>query len=483
MKDKIVFKLITYFVTVLLLFSIVLGGVFLMLFRQHTIAINRTSMEEKATSIAATLSSFQGGGNGMGQGHGMGGYGSYLRFLNELAMAEVWIVDQNLNLLTTHHGTSPTYAELPDTAEMLVKQIFKGETTYSEEFSSVLTTPSLTVGAPIYWNQTVVGAVLLHAPISGIDDAVRQGTSTLIIGVGMALILASIASILLSYHFTKPLRRIKDTALQLADRNYGAKTNVVQNDEIGQLAQTVDFLAQRLADAQEHQETLDKLKEDFVANVSHELRTPVAVLRGSLELLRDGSMDDAIEIQQYYDQMLMESLHLERLVNDLLDLSRLQDAQFLLDMGDLNLCDIIADAARAIRKVASKKQIQISVKCPEDECIINGDYGRIRQMILNLLDNSVKFSAPGGLVSMELKKDNHMAILSVSDCGVGIDPEDIPHVFERFRKANTSQNQSGTGLGLAIVKEIVDRHHAEIQVTSDKEKTCFSVMFYLVENS
>lgn len=155
MKNRIFIKLISTFGAVMLLFSIVLGSVFITLFRSHTIEINRTSMEQKAISIADTLSTFQQGGmSGMG---GMGGYGAYMRILDELAMAEVWIVDENLNISAQGFGKHMvTYEQLPENAEEIVSKVFSGEITYGVEFSGLLGVSALTVGAPIWVNDEVI---------------------------------------------------------------------------------------------------------------------------------------------------------------------------------------------------------------------------------------------------------------------------------------------------------------------------------------
>ncbi|MGD9665388.1 MAG: ATP-binding protein [Novosphingobium sp.] len=477
MKSRITRKLAASFAVVLLLFTAVLGMVFLALFRQHTIEINRLAMEQKATSIADTLSAFQSEGTGM-MHSGMGGYGAYLRFLGDIAMSEVWVVDENLNLLTFGSGGAATeYASLPENAGQIVRRVMQGEVTYGENFSGLLDAPALTVGAPIRSGGRVVGAVLLHSPVSGIDDAVRQGLSALAAGATVALLFAGVAAVLLSYRFTIPLQRMKTAALRLADGDYAAQTGVTERDEIGQLAQTIDQLAGRLAQAERQRAALDKLKENFVANVSHELRTPVAVLRGSLEVLQDGTVNDPQEIQEYYAQMLLESRYLERLVNDLLDLSRLQDEQFRLEMGDVSLCEVVRDAARAMRRAMQEKQLVLSAACPEEACVVFGDYGRIRQMLLILLDNAVKFSKPGGTIEMALRKTETRFVLSVTDHGTGIPPEEFPYIFDRFRKAHSAQNQAGTGLGLAIAKQIAERHHAALKAESDAAHTCFSISF------
>lgn len=481
MKNKMVWKLTACFAAVLLFFTTVMGGVFVYMFRHHTIAINRAAMEEKAVSIAETLADFQtGAGTGMGMGYGrggMGGYGAYLRFLNQIAMAEVWVVDEQLNLLTPGHGQSPSYGELPENAEEIVKRVFNGEITYGEEFSGLLDTPTITVGAPIQGPDGVLGVVLLHSPASGVDEAVYHGMSAFGVGVLAALLLAGAAAFWLSCRVTAPLRGIQTAALRLAEGDYSARTGVVQGDEIGQLAKAVDFLSGRLAQADQERAALDQLKQDFVANVSHELRTPVAVLRGSLEVLVDGTVSDSQEVEEYHQQMLAESRHLERLVNDLLDLSRLQDAQFQLDMGEVNLCDLTRDTARSIRRAIQSKGLELSTQFPEEECLVRGDYGRLRQLVLIFLDNAVKFSKEGGRVTLALEEKEKGYLLSVTNQGEDIPAEELPRLFDRFYKTHSGANRSGTGLGLAIAKQIADRHQIEIQVQSGGGKTSFTLVF------
>lgn len=473
MKRTLFFKLAASFAAVLLLFTVVLGTVFLSLFRSHTIQLNRAAMEKKAVSIAQTLSAFEGGiGNGR-----MGGYGAYLRFLDELAMAEVWIVDDQLNVITQGHNQAEiNNSALPENAGQIVAQVFAGELTYGEEFSELLRTPTLTVGAPITVDGHVLGAVLLHAPVDGINEAVRQASIALAVGTGIALLLAGLAAALLSYRFTRPLTKMKNTALLLADGDYTVKTGVIRQDEIGQLASVMDELARRLCLAQAERDALDKLRENFVANVSHELRTPVAVLRGSLENLIDGAVSKPEEIGEYYDQMLSESCHLERLVNDLLELTRLQDDGFSLEMAQVNLCDVVRDAARAIRRGAQSKEITVQASFPEQDCIVMGDYGRIRQLLLILLDNAVKFSPRQGGIEVALMKHNGFS-LTVTDHGEGIPSAELPFVFDRFHKISSPTNKNGTGLGLAIAKEIAARHGANIYAQSDACSTCFTVFF------
>lgn len=461
MRRSMVWKLIACFGAVLLLSSSVTGAVFILLFRQNTVDLHRSDLERRAVGIANTLSDlFRRHGEGLS-----GRYQDYLTYFDELALADVWIVEADKTLIT-HDGY--TYDELPAEAGEIIDCVLEGETTACEEFSQMLRTPVLTVGAPARGaDGAVIAAVLLHSPVDGIDQVNSQGLSILAVSIMTALLLAVGLSIGLSYIFTRPLKKMTFAALRLANGDYAARTRVSQRDEIGQLARAIDALAARLRDASQESGHLEQMRRDFIATVSHELRTPVTVMRGSLEALRDGVVTEPGQVAQYHGQMLSESLHMERLINDLLELSRLQNADFNIEMSPVNLCDVLSDVTRGMRRVAQQKGVALTVANPLAEFWFEGDYGRIRQMLLIVLDNAIKFSCAGMTVAIETTQTEGAGIeLHIVDEGCGIDPEELPRIFDRFHKAASEANKAGSGLGLAIARQIAQRHGVRITVAS-----------------
>ncbi|MPM28304.1 Adaptive-response sensory-kinase SasA [bioreactor metagenome] len=351
--------------------------------------------------------------------------------------------------------------------------MFSGATTFSESFSGLFDTPTLTVGTPITVGGQVVGAVLLHAPVEGIEGATGQGVRILGVSTLAALALAVLLSLFLAYTFTKPVNKMKAAALRLADGDYTVKTEVAVKDEIGELAAVIDVLSGRLWAAQQESARLEQLRRDFVANISHELKTPVTVIRGSLEALCDGVVTDRAQVDSYHRQMLLESLHLQRLITDLLDLSKLQNPDFVIEMQPLDLTEIVRDAVRSAERLAEEKDIKITQEL-EGALPVTGDYGRLRQMFMIVLDNAVKFSPAGGLVEVTQKGRT----VSVTDHGAGISEDFLPHVFDRFYKVKSEENKSGSGLGLAIAKEIADRHGVSVSVESNEgQGTTFQFRF------
>ncbi len=475
-KNRIAFKLALYFAIALLVFSFIIGGVFSVLFKDYTMDLHQAELENRAARIAQTLSEFM-PVSGSGR---QGGYGMYLRFINDIAMTDVWIVDQNLNLVTRAQGMAGQgndylYSDLPADADRVISEVFTGQTAFSQDFSPLLNAPTLTVGTPIMAaDGQVIGVVLLHSPVQGINQAVADGFTILALSILAALVLASLLSVLFSINFTRPLNRMKNTALRLAEGDYTAQTEIRSNDELGELALTLDILSQRLQQASQDSARLEQLRRDFVANISHELRTPITVIRGSLEALYDGVVSDPEQVKSYQEQIMFEIIYLQRLVGDLLDLSSLQNSDFVIEKQEINIAQVIDDVTRSMAHIAGDKGIKIEVAKDQSQDNIWGDYGRIRQMLMILLDNAVKFSPENGVVKLTLTD----GVLTISDHGAGISEENLPYIFDRFYKSRSEQNKMGTGLGLAIAKQIADRHDIDIIVESQPHiKTEFQLKF------
>lgn len=455
LNNKIALKLSLSFALALIIFSIIISGVFLVLFKQYTVDLHKTQLQNYAQSLAQSLSS--------GRRYNGMGYGAHLYFSSEIMGYNVWIVDENMNVITPrnmqHHKmmhANYTFSELPPNASEVIREVFQDKTVFSEGFSDVLSQLTLTVGVPIKdANGKVWGAVLLHSPVEGTTDGIYQGLMILGISIILALIIVLALAILFSYFFTKPLTKMKSVAMQLAEGNYQAKCNIKQKDEVGELANVMDLLAGRLDEASKESLKLEQMRKDFVSNISHELRTPVTVIRGSLEALCDKIITDPKQIDEYHLQMLNEAKFLQRLVGDLLDLSRLQNPDFAIEKQELNLNDVISDVVRSARQIAKNKNVSINIDLKNPNLKIFGDYGRLRQMFLIILDNAIKFSFENNKVDVLAKND----IIIIRDYGIGINEKDLPHIFDRFYKTHGEHNKVGTGLGLAIAKQIAERHN------------------------
>lgn len=410
-----------------------------------------------------------------------------MRMIEDIAMGEVWIVDAKTGNIVqgrNEKGRSFSYLKLPPNAEETIKKAISGETTTTENFNDYLNENSITVAVPIKNGQTIEGVVLLHSPVKYMSSALKSGIYTLIFSILAALILASISAVWLSISFTKPLNKIRDTTTELAKGNYEVTTQIKQSDEIGELAKSIDKLALQLDKSSKESERFEKMRQNFIANISHELRTPITVIRGSIEAICDGVISDPEQLKDYNEQILSDSIHLQRLVNDLIDLTKLQNTDFSIDKSTINLFEIINDAVRSMKQISTKKGLKINFSAEnaieEDRYLFVGDYQRIRQMIIIVLDNAIKFSNENQKVDILLKKENKKYELKIRDSGRGIDPENIGEIFNRYHKSNTEENKNGMGLGLAIAKEIALRHNIEIFVKSVPNiKTVFTFLIPL----
>ena len=413
-----------------------------------------------------------------------------MRIIEDIAMGEVWIVDAKTGNIVqgrNEKGRSFSYLKLPPNAEETIKKAISGETTTTENFNDYLNENSITVAVPIKNGQTIEGVVLLHSPVKYMSSALKSGIYTLIFSILVALILASISAVWLSISFTKPLNKIRDTTTELTKGNYEVTTQVKQSDEIGELAKSIDKLALQLDKSSKESERFEKMRQNFIANISHELRTPITVIRGSIEAICDGIISDPGQLKDYNEQILSDSIHLQRLVNDLIDLTKLQNTDFSIDKSTINLFEIINDAVRSMKQISTKKGVKINFSAEnaieEDRYLFVGDYQRIRQMIIIVLDNAIKFSNENQKVDILLKKENKKYELKICDSGRGIDPENIGEIFNRYHKSNTEENKNGMGLGLAIAKEIAIRHNIEIMVESEPYiKTIFTFLIPINEN-
>ena len=210
------------------------------------------------------------------------------------------------------------------------------------------------------------------------------------------------------------------------------------------------------------------MRRDFLASVSHELKTPITVIRGLLEMMTAGLVTTEDKRQNCLAQMQKNILGLQRLVQDLFELSRLQNSDFTFEKEELNLIDPLNDAIQSAKQMAKSKSVTVMLTTEPSPIILEGDYVRLRQMFLTVLDNAVKFSPTKGTVTVSVNQSENSWNISVTDEGEGIPKEELPHIFEKFHRQKDKKNNEGTGLGLAIAKEIARRH--DVTITAENVK-------------
>lgn len=307
-----------------------------------------------------------------------------------------------------------------------------------------------------------LGFATVAEPLSVIEEGLRRLRRHFFAGVPVILLLASAGGYFLARKSLRPIASMDRQTQRISAERLSSRLEVTNpRDELGRLAATVNDLLTRL-------ENSFKEQQRFVADASHELRTPLAVLRGETEVALD-KLRTAEEYQESLTLIKDEAERLSRIVEDLFILARQPiDTPTALLKRPLSLNQTVRDCARAAQVLAIRKGVRLKTENNSAPMVFNGDDELLKRMILNLLDNAVKYTPEGGEISLGLARQNGNARLVVRDTGIGIPPADQLHVFDRFYRVDKARSRAlgGAGLGLSIVRWIVDAHGGKIEVQS-----------------
>lgn len=296
-------------------------------------------------------------------------------------------------------------------------------------------------------------------------------------GLPLAIIIVAAGGYLLVRRALTPVERITRAAEQITQHNLSERLPVSRTgDELERLSISLNRMIARLDDAFQNSKR-------FVADASHEMRTPLTILRGELENLVEDSRLNA-EVRERAGSMFEEAVRLSRIVEQLFTLSRLDAGEAQADCSRFDLAGLAKTTADQMGLLAEDKKI--SITCDAGQPVfVEGDSARLKQVIVNLLDNAIKYTQQSGAIQLHVRAVNGHAILEVEDNGVGISPEALPHIFERFYRVDQvrSGDFEGAGLGLSIVKAICSAHGAEIEAVSGPSRgSCFRAKFPLAKN-
>jgi heavy metal sensor kinase len=324
--------------------------------------------------------------------------------------------------------------------------------------------PLRMVTVPVIRGRRIINIVQVATSLEQVEEALRTLWLILWITVPSALVVASLGGLFLANKALKPVDEITKTARLITSKSLNQRIRLRKTkDEIGRLAETFNDMISRL------DRSFRQIRQ-FSANASHELRTPLTILKGELEVgLRKRRRLE--EYRTILTSNLEEVNHMGRIVDDLLFLSKADMGEVHLQKKPVDLAQLVSEVYAQAKMIAVSKGIQVHMSNDGDVAVV-GDRLRLRELLLNLVDNAVKYTPEGGEMRISLERDDQEVTLRVMDTGIGIDPQNQSHIFDRFFRVDQARTREagGSGLGLSICKWIVEAHGGEISVESDVGK-------------
>lgn len=326
----------------------------------------------------------------------------------------------------------------------------------------------ISISLPLFSNANVEGVVRLSASTLPIQSQVKH-MATYFLGIGLAVVVVTgIGAFILAATVTSPIQDLIKVTRRMAGGDFSTPPRAIYDDEIGELAESIAYFGSEI-------ERRESEKNAMFSSVSHELRTPLTAIRGWAETLADGGyQSDQEVVKEGLDTISKEALRLTGLVEELLDYTRLSHAQMAFEYEETDLVDVLLTTVSALKPKAAARGVvleaAVSAEAYEDLRLAQAvaDGARLKQMCLNLLDNSLKFTPSGGRVSISLEAVANEAVICVSDTGAGIDPVLLPKVKERFVKG--AHPESHLGLGLSICELIINQHRGSWHIASELQK-------------
>ena len=372
--------------------------------------------------------------------------------------ASIWLLDNSGTLLVNSKENlniqEPEHIEEFDPTDAGSSYYVIG--TFYDRFPE----KTLSVLAPVTYNFKTNGYVVLHTPYSQLE---RERDQILNL-IYMAMLIIFLLSLLILLVFTVtvhyPIKTITEAAEQYAQGNFHYAISVSSEDEIGRLADTMNYMAQELSD-------LDEYQKKFVANISHDFRSPLTSIKGYLEAIQDGTIPPEMQ-GKYIDILLRETDRLNKLTSGLLTLNSFDTKKNRLDITSFDINAVIKNTVSTFEQACTQKRITLDLLFDSKKLLVSADHSKIQQVLYNLLDNAIKFSHNHSVITIETTAKHEKVFISVKDTGIGIPRDCQKRIWERFYKTDLSRGKDkrGTGLGLAIVKEIIQSHGEHINVIS-----------------
>jgi signal transduction histidine kinase len=379
----------------------------------------------------------------------------YVANFSETDSVELEFLNSSGEIILSSYAYQQTSGVMPGTVDV-VNALTNGTiSTWSGSDSN--TGERITaVSAPVVQNGSVKGVIRMVTSMRAVDRQVMLIT-LLILAVGMAVLaLIYLMNLYFVRSIIEPMAAITDTAKRIAAGSYGVQIEKTYDDEIGELADTINDMSLKISQT-------EKMKSEFISSVSHELRTPLTAINGWGETLLRGEVTDPRDVHKGMAIIVSEAKRLTKMVEELLEFSRIEDGRFTLRMEMVDIKAELEDAVYTYREFFRKKGISLEYnECEEEFPPIPGDPERLRQVFSNLLDNAAKHGGSGKRITVSIFQDGESVAIRIRDYGAGIPVKDLPHVKTKFYKG--SSKVRGSGIGLAVCDEIAVRHNGSLEI-------------------
>lgn len=369
--------------------------------------------------------------------------------------AQVQILTLEGDLLMDSLGVIPkekmTYPDI-EKAKDSGRGVWVGSVPYDKD-------PVMAVSKPLEYQGKSIGIIRFISSLKETNIIIKQ-INKLLLGLGIAVItISGLLSLFLANSIVKPLTEVTQVAEKLADGQFKTRSNVKINDEIGRLSNTLNYMANEIL-------RKEQIKNDFISSISHELRTPLTSIKGWAITLKS---DDIIDKQLLFDGLDIiekESDRLSQMVEELLDFSRFTSGRIRLEKEQFDIRETIQMIGRQLQPKAKNNKISFTVNLNENVDFIIGDENRIKQVLINILDNAFKFTEEDGAVTLTAYKEEPYIVIETVDNGIGIPAYDLPNIKEKFYKGKNSKSHSG--IGLSICDEIIHLHNGIFEIESEE---------------
>lgn len=355
----------------------------------------------------------------------------------------------------------------------------QSELTFTNDMNGFFVTENIVSARAIFsGSNEFLGSVFVCSTDNGVDSLMETMTKTIIISGLLIMAAALIATYFISERLVAPIKEMRYAAKAFSDGHFDVRINAVGSDEVAELAEAFNSMAQSLAE-------LEDMRRNFLANVSHELRTPMTTIVGFIDSILDGAIPP--EKHDYYLEIISDEVkRLSRLVTSLLDISRMQAGEKKFNMKSFDVCETARQVLISFEQRIDEKKLNVFFDCDSDNMNVYADPDAIHQVIYNLCENGIKFANEGGRYGISVRKSGAKQVeISIFDEGMGIKENELKYVFDRFYKTDKSRglDKTGVGLGLYIVRTIIEAHGETIRAESEYGKWCRFVFTLPTENT